>query len=440
MFARLGLGEENAVIAVAPDFSSALTYAGGILSGRLSAPIGVCVYADGEMIWQGPAQPVGATEGAFGFDALIPDPAGEAVITSRVLRVLCEDGRELPGSPLEAPYGDHLLGYVEAIKTTAENVLIGGWLIDRRSAAQPVRLGIWYDGALVQTAATGVSRTDLGVTGYDAPHGGFFVTIAKPDAFDHRKLRVLPGRAARPLALTENASLPDAEPPAPAPAPAQMACGVEAYIDHVSAAGVVSGWARSAELPAPVGIELWLDGECVGAASACAFRRDLLEAGLGHGHYGFECRIRAKARHGVLELRETGGQTMLARLTIAPGLLCEAPATPRTVESLLTRPDQWGMEDVARHIQALALDFNLSALGPSRFIARVYRFLLGRWPDPPEFDFYLNDLSQGVISATDVFRIVAGSEERKRSQVTPLSPYDPKFPFLPSNRQPYPSG
>jgi len=341
-----------------------------------------------------------------------------------------------PGSALEAPDGDDLLGYVESIAATPDCVRIGGWLLDKRAPAQPVKLRVSYAGNILQTAATGVARPDLGVTGYDAPNGGFFITIPKPQDFDYRKLQILPGRAAKALALTEDASVPDDSAPAPAPAAPPAESGVEAHIDHVSGAGVVSGWARSASQRGPVGIELWLEGEWVGAASAAAFRRDLLQAGLGHGHYGFNCRIRsAAASHGVLQLRETGCDTPLAHFTLAPGVIGAPPAKPQTVESLLTRPDQWAMEDVARHLPALALDENLAALGPHRFIARIYRFLLGRWPDPPEFDHYLKDLSRGVISATDIFGIVYGSEERRRSLVTPLSPFDPKFPFLPSNRQ-----
>lgn len=140
------------------------------------------------------------------------------------------------------------------------------------------------------------------------------------------------------------------------------------------------------------------------------------------------------ANHGILQLREAGSATPIAKFTIQPGQVSDKPADLQTVESLLTRPDIWSMDDVERNLESLALDFNLLALGPRRYVARMYRFLLGRWPDPAEFDFYLKDLSKAAISATDIFHILFASDERKRSLVTPLSPFDAKFPFSPSNR------
>lgn len=446
---------DSAAPEMAVALEGALTYEAGILSGRLNAPHEISVYADGEMIWRGLAVPraghavdeAAPKTSEYVFAVTVPDPDGEDIISTRFLRVLAEGIGELPGSPLDAPYGDHLLGYVELINTTPESVQVGGWLIDKRWPWEPVPLSVWYDGECLQTAFTGVSRSDLGVTGYDAPNGGFFVAIAKPAGFDHRKLQILPGRASCPLALTEDASLPsDPQPTIAMPAAAAqpspretLADHVEAYIDHVSSEGVVSGWARSDAHRGPVEVELWLAGERAAAATACAFRRDLLEAGVGHGHYGFNCRIRSSgALQGILELRVRGTSATISQFTIPAALISDGQPEPQTVESLLTRPDLWSMEDVERNLEALALEDNLSVFGPRRYVSRVYRFLLGRWPDPPEFDFYPNDISQGVISATDIFRIVAESDECKRSLVTPLPPFDPKFPFLPSNRLRHP--
>lgn len=206
---------------------------------------------------------------------------------------------------------------------------------------------------------------------------------------------------------------------------------IDARIDLVSPAGVVEGWARYENRFESVELQLWVDDKQVGAATASAFRRDLLAAGIGHGHYAYRCKISLdQASHGVLELREAGGEVVLASYTIEPGSLTPNRRIKRgTIESLLVAPARWSMSDVEAHPEALDLETNLMELGPKRYIAMVYRFLLGRWPGAHEYDFYLPNLRRDLISATDIFRTVFNSAERKNNGLEPMSPFDPGYPL-----------
>jgi len=206
---------------------------------------------------------------------------------------------------------------------------------------------------------------------------------------------------------------------------------IDARIDLVSSAGVVEGWAKCEDRSEPVEVTLWLVDRQVGAATASAFRRDLLAAGIGHGHYAYRCKISLdEVAHGVLELREAGGNTALASFAIEPGTLTpNRHVTRRTIESLLVAPARWSMGDVEAHPEALDLETNLMQLGPKRYIAMVYRFLLGRWPGAHEYDFYLPNLRRDLISATDIFRTVFNSAERKNNGLEPMSPFDPGYPL-----------
>jgi hypothetical protein len=180
-----------------------------------------------------------------------------------------------------------------------------------------------------------------------------------------------------------------------------------------------------------VEVTLWLDGRQVAAATASAFRRDLLAAGIGHGHYAYRCKLCLdEVSHGVLELREAGGDTAVASCNIEPGILTpNRRVTRRTIESLLVAPARWSIDDVEAHPEALDLETNLMELGPKRYIAMVYRFLLGRWPDAHDYDFYLPNLRRDLISATDIFRTIFNSSERKNNGLEPMSPFDPGYPF-----------
>jgi hypothetical protein len=205
----------------------------------------------------------------------------------------------------------------------------------------------------------------------------------------------------------------------------------QVFVDGLSPSGLVEGWARGQSERQPLGLEFWLQGERVGAAKAELFRADLLNAGIGHGHYGYRCRLRPKSKaHGTLEIREIGAAKVLAVHEIAPDKAV-APARRGTkpVESLLIKPPAWTMADFTGAVPALDVERILADLGARRFVTYLYRFLLGRWPEPQEYAHYLPHMKRGVLNAMDVVRIVLGSEEHKAKHIIPAAPFDARYPF-----------
>jgi len=212
----------------------------------------------------------------------------------------------------------------------------------------------------------------------------------------------------------------------------------EAWIDQVGHEGLIEGWARGFAHARPVELLFRLDGVQVGSACAASFRKDLLVAEIGHGHYGFRCQIRAGvALRGKLQVREAGSELVLAELQLAvAGHAVAGAARARSVESLLSRSTHWTMADVGIGIEALELEENRSRWGDRRFIAMVYKFLLGRWPCPTDYEFFRRELRRGAMSAVGVFTTIFDGEERKNNGIAPTSPYDGRFPFRLSSERP----
>lgn len=59
------------------------------------------------------------------------------------------------------------------------------------------------------------------------------------------------------------------------------------HLDEMSA-HCIRGWVRRSRFSKPVNVSVYFEGKLVGLATAAQFRPDLKEAGIGHGHYGFE--------------------------------------------------------------------------------------------------------------------------------------------------------
>jgi hypothetical protein len=203
------------------------------------------------------------------------------------------------------------------------------------------------------------------------------------------------------------------------------------FVDSLSASGLIEGWAQGESQRRPLGLEFWLAGQRVGAAKAVIFRADLLQAGIGHGHYGYRCQLRPKSKaHGRLEIREIGSAAVLAEHDI-PADRAIAPVRRGTkpVESLLVKAAGWTMADFTGAVPALDVEAILADLGARRFVTYLYRFLLGRWPDAHEYGHYLPHMKRGVLNGMDVVRIVLGSDEHKAKHIVPPAPFDARYPF-----------
>jgi hypothetical protein len=208
----------------------------------------------------------------------------------------------------------------------------------------------------------------------------------------------------------------------------------QGFIEMINTSSV-TGWALSEEPRAPVQVEIWIENKCLGSTIATSFRRDLLEAGVGHGHYGYEYQFRSgDLRQGMLELREAGKSGPLATsyIDFTNDELAEQDRT-QTFESLLRKTPIWSMTDVAKNIVALELDQNFIELGANRYISQVYWFLLGREADEAEVSVQLQNLANRVTSPTSLFEDLLNGDEFKTRGLQPVSPFDGRFPFKTSN-------
>ena len=64
----------------------------------------------------------------------------------------------------------------------------------------------------------------------------------------------------------------------------------KSFLYHLdeTAAHCIRGWVKHSRLTRPVEVKVYFEGKLVGATTAAEFRQDLVDAGIGHGHYGFE--------------------------------------------------------------------------------------------------------------------------------------------------------
>jgi GT2 family glycosyltransferase/spore maturation protein CgeB len=292
--------------------SGAVYYSDGIASGWVKLadsdkPVEIDVLVDGVVVWSGFARRKLASgqEGrlasddksaeACGFRVLLPDPPSGSAITDQLLHVRAKNGLDVPGSPLRIPYGDQFIGYIEALEFTQDSLIAYGWSIDKRQPSSPVRLTVHYAGTEICAAKTGIARSDLSSTGYDAPGGGFTFTIPKPTDFDHKLLEVFPGRSAAPLRLTDDARLPHhlqavTEDNTPTAVYGLDDDFIEGTIDHIDER-LVRGWARNATNPAAVVLlDCFIDGHLYSTTAANRFRPDLAKHFGDHGfhEYRFE--------------------------------------------------------------------------------------------------------------------------------------------------------
>lgn len=102
---------------------------------------------------------------------------------------------------------------------------------------------------------------------------------------------------------------------------------------------MVNGWAWRPGAPeAHVDVEQWVDGVLAVSTAADHLRGDLLEAGIGHGHYGWAMRLAldpAKSGPQLVELRIKGGELLVnGSFSLLVEQLAEAPSGPVTTEDV----------------------------------------------------------------------------------------------------------
>jgi len=201
------------------------------------------------------------------------------------------------------------------------------------------------------------------------------------------------------------------------------------FLDKVTSAGYIEGWARDERKKSPCVLQILQDGKVIAEAVADTFRKDLLEAGIGHGHYAFCARIYG-AQPGESELGAQDKHSGMAvsvlgeRRHSIPKLRRPRPTTVRDI----LRRRQWTIDDLLNHTACLQLAENLQNMGPERFVDVTCMFLLARWMGEQEAH-HMRQLENGEISPEQFFRDLATSNEVAARAGALPGPFEGRFPY-----------
>lgn len=206
---------------------------------------------------------------------------------------------------------------------------------------------------------------------------------------------------------------------------------MQGFIDDVQPGGLIEGWARDDADPRPRHVLIRLGAQLLAEAYAGEFRRDLLAAGIGHGHHAFYARLRVKLPPGEYRLLLVDAATQIV-INGPDGSLKRIPELRREqvpVEATRSRRAEWNDADVLAHLDCLRLAENRERLGTPRFVDYLCHYVLGRWPGPEEATAYAAAIDQGELSPEGYFRDLMLSAERQARPQPLASPHEPQFPL-----------
>ena len=218
------------------------------------------------------------------------------------------------------------------------------------------------------------------------------------------------------------------EPSAPDDAGSQ----VQGYIDVFKDEGTFEGWARSNGSSRPCIVSIRVEEDVVARAVAEHFRRDLLEAGIGHGHYLYRAKLTGSLPAG--EHRATlWNEDTQARIATQDAFAFRVSADREhraiTCEDMLRLNESWDDQTLLANLRCLNLDYNLKVMGYDRFIDICHMYVLDRRPDDVARLKYKNDLATGTMSESAFLASLLQGDERRQRPMPLRSPYDARFPF-----------
>jgi hypothetical protein len=206
------------------------------------------------------------------------------------------------------------------------------------------------------------------------------------------------------------------------------------FLDSVSGAGFIEGWAKSAVDDFHViSVSILWNGAPIGVAVANLFRADLAANKVGHGWHAFQVLpnvlLPSHEPH-TLTLVETHTNTSIATARL------EAPRRPSTdsTTEMQTFLDDHPLQ--VRDVDTLALtapyiEAFVASHGTERFVEFAYCYILGRPADPSGRQWYADLIAQGKVKPFELLTVLFQSEERTRSNWIIVPPSHSGFPFRP---------
>ncbi|QRM35616.1 hypothetical protein [Microvirga sp. VF16] len=209
---------------------------------------------------------------------------------------------------------------------------------------------------------------------------------------------------------------------------------LQAHLDRFTESSLFEGWARGASARFPCQVGIFWNGECVARAIADRFRRDLLQARIGHGHYSFQARSLTDlppGEHAIVLRSENGdgSSTDLGEFQITVPV--DRHRKSRThIEELIRPLPAWTIDDVRQHVGSLRLDLSLLAMGARRFIDVSYMFVFNRWADPGAVPRFERALVSGEMSPEQFLVTLLSHDHQRPGSDSLPSPYEARYPFL----------
>jgi hypothetical protein len=192
------------------------------------------------------------------------------------------------------------------------------------------------------------------------------------------------------------------------------------------------GWARPRDPGPPCEVTILRDGQPIATAVADIYRPELMQLGIGHGHYGFrilrsvQCPA-GKARFSLVERRSGAGFD--GAVDIALQVARYKRDKVLTVEDLLTPRTTWTEAEVVAHLEGLEPEQTWKRMGSRRFVEAAFLFVLGRPADDGGRARYTTALETAELTPYDILKTLFGSQERATSGPPLMSPLDAKYPF-----------
>jgi hypothetical protein len=205
-------------------------------------------------------------------------------------------------------------------------------------------------------------------------------------------------------------------------------------LHYLSSDDCFVGWARPQQPGPACEIMILRDGEPISTAVADIYRPDIMQIGIGHGHFGFrilrssQCPA-GKARFNLVERRS--GVAFEGAASIALQVARYRRDKLLTVEDLLTPRTTWTEAEIVANLECLEPEATWRRMGSRRFVEAAFLFVLGRPADDGGRNRYVSALDTSELTAYDILKTLFGSQERASSGPPLLSPLDAKYPFRP---------
>lgn len=201
-------------------------------------------------------------------------------------------------------------------------------------------------------------------------------------------------------------------------------------IDSVTEDGLITGWATSGNPRLPALVSVLVQNAVLAQAEAIQFRADVLAAGIGHGHYGYQARMAVSPEPGQYALRLVDANGVVLVEAAGRDIPPQRPPDRLDVEALVSKGACWTDDEVVAQLGCLNLAQNCAAMGIPRFVDAGFRYVLGRPVDTLSASYYGPALERGAVTPDSFVAGLLRSPDR-RAVATPLaSPYEARFPFF----------